>query len=46
MELGKQEYTTVMNMPVNRLRKYLTWKIKYDREMLKSRSEKLNSIRL
>ena len=46
MELGKQEYATVMSMPVNRLRKYLNWKINYDREMLKTRSDKLDSIRL
>ena len=46
MELGKQDYSTVMNMPVDRLRKYLSWKIKFDQEIAKAKSEKLGSIRL
>lgn len=46
MELGKQDYSTIIQMPVDRMRKYLTWKINYDREIAKARSEKLGSIKL
>jgi len=41
MELGKQSYTSIMNMPVDRLNKYLNWKIKYDTEINKIKSNNL-----
>jgi len=44
MELGKQQYPSVMEMPVHRLDNYLEWKIKFDEELAKLKAEKLEQI--
>lgn len=44
MELGKQSYQSVVNMPVKRLDNYLTWKLKFDEEVAKLKAEKLEQI--
>ena len=46
MELGKQQYNSVIQMPVDRLKKYITWKINYDREVAKAKSNKLDDIKM
>jgi hypothetical protein len=44
MELGKQPYTSVMEMPVKRLSNYLKWKIKFDEEVAKAKEDQLNDM--
>jgi hypothetical protein len=46
MELGKMSYQDVLAMPVNRLEEYLTWKIKYDRDKEKAKSDSLDQIQM
>ena len=42
MELGKQQYDSIMQMPVNRMYNYLKWKIKFDEEIAKLKKEELD----
>lgn len=44
MELGKQDYTTIMQMPVKRLSNYLKWKYKFDEEVAKAKADQLNDL--
>lgn len=44
MELGKQSYFDIMTMPVDRLNKYLKWKIKFDETVNKAKDEQLNTM--
>ena len=44
MELGKQQYLSIMEMPAKRLDNYLDWKLKFDEEMAKLKAEKLEQI--
>jgi hypothetical protein len=44
MELGKQQYSSIIEMPVKRLENYLTWKIKFDEDTAKSKAENLEQI--
>jgi len=41
MELGKQQYQSIMMMPVQRLTSYLKWKIKYDEEIAAAKRDAL-----
>ena len=42
MELTKQPYECIMNMPVDRFHKMLKWKIKFDEDIAKLKEEELN----
>ena len=44
MELGKQPYTSIMQMPVKRLSNYLKWKMKFDAEVAKIKEDQLNDV--
>jgi hypothetical protein len=44
MELGKQPYTSVMQMPVKRLSNYIEWKIKFDEEIARMKEEQLSDL--
>jgi hypothetical protein len=44
MELGKQQYTSIMQMPVKRLENYINWKIKFDEDVAKAKEEQLNDL--
>lgn len=44
MEMGKQQYTSIMQMPVKRLSNYLKWKFKFDEAVEKAKSEQLNEL--
>jgi len=44
MEIGKQQYSELMNMPVKRFEKYLDWKIKFDETVAKNKAESLVQI--
>ena len=46
IELGKLSYGDILQMPVNRLEEYLTWKIKHDQEREKSKAESLGKIKI
>ena len=46
MELGKLSYTDILQMPVNRLEEYLTWKVRFDQEREKSKAESLGKIKI
>lgn len=41
MELGKQQYQSIVNMPVQRLVSYLKWKLKFDEEMAAAKKSQL-----
>ena len=42
MEMSKQSYVEVMNMPVKRLYDYLEWKVKLEEEKRKMMDEETN----
>ena len=44
MELGKQQYLSIVEIPVKRLDEYLTWKLKFDEDMAKLKADKLEQI--
>jgi len=46
MELGHMSYSDVLAMPVQRLDDFLDWKIKYDREKEKAKSNSLDQLKL
>jgi hypothetical protein len=41
METSKQSYLDILNMPVDRLKKYFQWKQKFDEEVAKQREAAL-----
>ena len=41
MELGKQQYSSIMEMPVKRLELYVQWKLKLDEDIAKAKADKL-----
>jgi hypothetical protein len=44
MELGKQQYASIIQMPVKRLEKYIKWKMKFDEDVAKMKEEQLNDL--
>jgi len=46
MELGKLSYCDILQMPVNRLEEYLTWKIRNDQEREKNKADSLGKIKI
>ena len=46
MELSKMSYIDVLKMPVNRVEEYLTWKIKFDQDREKAKSENIDKIKM
>lgn len=46
MEVGKQSYLDIINMPVARFNNYFKWKTKFDEEVAKSRDDALKNIKL
>jgi len=44
MELGKQPYNAIMEMPVKRLTNYISWKLKFDEEIAKLKEEQLKDL--
>ena len=46
MELSKMSYIDVLKMPVYRVEEYLTWKIKFDQEREKAKSEGLDKLKM
>lgn len=46
MELSSMSYSDVMAMPVHRLDDFLDWKIRYDQEKEKAKSNSLDQISL
>ena len=45
MELGKQQYSSIMMMPINRLHEYLKWKSKLEEEKQNAIDEELGKIK-
>lgn len=45
MELSKNSYTQVLDMPVDELGKYLDWKIKFDKEREKAQNEAMSNMK-
>lgn len=46
MELSKMSYVDILKMPVFRVDEYLTWKIKFDQDREKAKSDGLDKIKL
>lgn len=46
IELGRMSYVDIMRMPVKRLEEYIDWKIKFDTDKEKRKSEELEGLRL
>jgi len=46
MELSKMSYIDVLKMPVYRVEEYLTWKIKFDQDKEKAKSEGLDKMKM
>jgi hypothetical protein len=46
MELSRMSYIDVLKMPVHRVEEYLTWKIKFDQDREKAKSESLDKVRM
>ena len=44
MELAKIPYNDILEMPVNKVEKYLNWKMKFDEELAKAKADKLEQI--
>jgi len=44
MELAKQQYTSIMEMPVKRFYDFIEWKIKFDEELNKIKKKNLEQI--
>jgi hypothetical protein len=45
MELGKQQYTSIIKMPIDRLHSYIKWKVKFDEEVSKMKEDQLKDIK-
>jgi hypothetical protein len=46
MELSKQSYIDIVQMPVDALKRYVSWKIKYDESISKMKSESLGNMKV
>jgi len=46
MELSGMSYIDIMKMPVHRLEEYLNWKIKYDQDRQKIKTDALSHLKL
>ena len=42
MEIGKQQYSDIMKMPVKRFRNYIKWKNKFDEEVSKRTQQEID----
>ena len=46
MELSKTSYEGLIIMPANRVREYLDWKCKFDKELAKKKEEEMENLRV
>ena len=46
MELSKMSYIDILKMPVNKLDEYVNWKLKFDHDKERAKSDGLDKIRI
>ena len=44
MELGKLQYASIQMMPINRLKNYIKWKMKFDEDVAKMKKEEIDKV--